>query len=187
MGSRTQGSYDILSREVMRVRIPAGVAVSTREDLSQYVELRVSTPNGISNRIEIPLNPGQAAAAVAGGPGYVFLDTGVKVNVAAHVSDGTATPDQAIGVAPDAAVRVQPIEPHPLASAIKLTATFPLKGTNVVSSEMSIDNIKLVGGSYVITADQLTAFSKQLVSVLLKSGTTPLADISPSTSCCSPP
>ena len=179
---KDQGSYDILSREVMRVRIPAGVAVSTREDLSQYVELRVSTPNGISNRIEIPLNPGQAATAVAGGPGYVFLDTGVKVNVAAHVDSGNATPDQAIGVAPDAAVRIQPIDrSHPLPSAIKLTATFPLKGTNVVSSEISIDNIKLVGGSYVISADQLTAFSKQLVSVLLASGTTPLADISPST------
>lgn len=49
------GSYDILSREVMRVRIPSSVATSVREDGTKVVELCVATPNGISNRLQIPV------------------------------------------------------------------------------------------------------------------------------------
>ncbi len=51
------GSFDIVSREVMRVRIPKNVAKVTRADGSEWVELYVSTPNGISNKVQIPVKP----------------------------------------------------------------------------------------------------------------------------------
>ena len=50
---------DILSREVIRVQIPADATPTTTNDepSQQYIELRVATPNGISNRVFVPYLP----------------------------------------------------------------------------------------------------------------------------------
>ena len=60
------GSFDIISREVMRVRIPGTLAnklaTVTCADGSQWVEISVSTPNGISNRLQVPVSPAKPAA-----------------------------------------------------------------------------------------------------------------------------
>ncbi|QEH32457.1 hypothetical protein OJF2_09280 [Aquisphaera giovannonii] len=61
------GDMDILSREVIRVRIPKNAAVTTTKDqppaTNRYVELYVATPNGISNRVLIPVTAKAAQQA----------------------------------------------------------------------------------------------------------------------------
>ena len=55
-------TIDVVSREVMRIHIPAGLLPTSVFDADQkakqtYVELYVATPNGISNRLLIPFVP----------------------------------------------------------------------------------------------------------------------------------
>ncbi len=52
-------SFEILSREVIHVQIPANVIPTTTEDGKTYIEVYLATPNGISNSLLIPY---QAAA-----------------------------------------------------------------------------------------------------------------------------
>jgi hypothetical protein len=85
------GSFDIISREVMRVRVPKALAPQlatvTRADGSQWVEISVSTPNGISNRLQIPVRPGTTAAASAPQPpGYTIPASGTAVTLAYYLS-----------------------------------------------------------------------------------------------------
>jgi hypothetical protein len=48
---------DIISRDVMRVLLPPGVQPTVVRDGKKYVEVVVSTPNGVSNRFPIPYGP----------------------------------------------------------------------------------------------------------------------------------
>jgi hypothetical protein len=56
-GGRT-AAFEILSREVVHVQVPANVIPTTTEDGGTYVEIYVATPNGISNSILVPYDPG---------------------------------------------------------------------------------------------------------------------------------
>ena len=47
-------AFEILSREVVHVQIPTGVTPTKTEDGNFYVEVYMSTPNGVSNSILIP-------------------------------------------------------------------------------------------------------------------------------------
>ncbi len=47
-------AFEILSREVVHVQIPANVTPTTTEEDKTYVEVFVSTPNGISNSLLVP-------------------------------------------------------------------------------------------------------------------------------------
>ena len=47
-------AFEILSREVIHVQIPANVIPTTTEDGKTYIEVYLSTPNGISNSLLIP-------------------------------------------------------------------------------------------------------------------------------------
>jgi hypothetical protein len=51
-------AFQLLSREVIHVQIPANVTPTTTEDGKTYIEIYASTPNGISNTILVPYNPG---------------------------------------------------------------------------------------------------------------------------------
>ncbi len=46
----------ILSREVMRVRLPKNLEITTTTDGQKYVELHLATPNGVSNRMLLPFS-----------------------------------------------------------------------------------------------------------------------------------
>ena len=91
------GSFDIISREVMRVRIPAMIAqhlaTVTKADGSQWVEISVSTPNGISNRLQVPVKPVPAAKPMPAAqvPGYT-LPAGTTVTLAYYVSSPSNGP-----------------------------------------------------------------------------------------------
>ena len=47
-------NVDILSREVLRIRIPADVAPTKTQDGGLFVEIHLATPNGISNSVFVP-------------------------------------------------------------------------------------------------------------------------------------
>ena len=47
-------AFEILSREVVHVQIPANVIPTTTEEGKTYVEIFLSTPNGISNSLLVP-------------------------------------------------------------------------------------------------------------------------------------
>ena len=56
VGGRS-AAFEILSREVVHVQIPANFIPTTTEDNKQYIELYLATPNGISNSLLIPYQP----------------------------------------------------------------------------------------------------------------------------------
>ncbi len=80
------GYFDILSREVLRLHIPPNVIqTATREDGSVVVEVSVSTPTGISNRVQIPVLP---AAAKTG----AFVPAPTGTGLASVSSPGSKLP-----------------------------------------------------------------------------------------------
>jgi hypothetical protein len=58
-------SFEILSREVVHVQIPSNAIPTTTEDGKTYIEVYLSTPNGISNSLLIPYVPAAPAPQVA--------------------------------------------------------------------------------------------------------------------------
>ena len=57
------GTVDILSREVVHVTIPATAIPTVTLDNKSYFEVYLATPNGISNRVLVPCQPGTTAPA----------------------------------------------------------------------------------------------------------------------------
>ena len=58
-------AFEILSREVIHVQIPANVIPTTTEDGKTYIEIYLATPNGISNSLLVPYKPATATPLVA--------------------------------------------------------------------------------------------------------------------------
>ena len=58
-------SFEVLSREVLHVQIPANVIATTTDDNKTYIEVYVATPNGISNSLLVPYLPATPAPQVA--------------------------------------------------------------------------------------------------------------------------
>ena len=58
-------AFEILSREVVHVQIPSGVIPTTTEDGKTYIEVFLSTPNGISNSLLIPYQAAPSPQQVA--------------------------------------------------------------------------------------------------------------------------
>jgi hypothetical protein len=63
--SSTSGTFDIVSREVLQVNIPASGLPTVTVDNQQYLEVRVASPAGISNAVLIPVKSADASAAAA--------------------------------------------------------------------------------------------------------------------------
>tara|TARA_R110002095_G_scaffold111981_1_gene97824 strand:- start:13829 stop:17071 length:3243 start_codon:yes stop_codon:yes gene_type:complete len=61
-------AFSLLSRDVMEVRIPAGVQVihkeNSREFPNGFVDVHVATPYGVSGHLAIPVIPGSQSAAL---------------------------------------------------------------------------------------------------------------------------
>jgi hypothetical protein len=162
------GNYDILSREVLKVHIPPNVQTATREDGTSVVEIYVSTPNGISNKVQIPLRPGgMATIAPVNPPGFVLVDDTLSVPLSAHATgSGSATaydlPPTAF--AADAHLRLQPINPpSPPPPMVDVTMTFD---TSIGTVSRTITNVVWDGNFYTITPTQLTTFAADLLTLL---------------------
>ncbi len=163
------GSYDILSREVMRVHLPGSLQMATRDDGTKVVELYVSTPNGISNRIEIPVKPDAKAppvAAVASGPGYTIVDPELKIGLAANVTGDKASVVGVRHFANGVQLRIQPTDrTSPLPLSISLSASFALPN-GLLTQPIQIEDIQLRGDMYVVRAEQLNDFADQIFQLL---------------------
>ena len=59
-------SFEVLSREVLHVQIPANVTPTTTEDGNTYIEIYVATPDGVSNSLLIPFTPATPAPSTFG-------------------------------------------------------------------------------------------------------------------------
>ncbi len=135
---KDSGGFDILSREVMRVRIPANCRLTVREDTQPVIELYVATPTGISNRLHIPVKPAPAPApapkptgfGIPASPAYTFVDTNLTIPIAAHVVGTGRTAVLAFDrwgpFPPGTQVRIQPLVPNP-PEAIDIKFVYPME------------------------------------------------------------
>ena len=55
----TPDQFDIISREVLDVKLPSAAIKTVTEDGKDYLEVLVATPAGISNRLLVPFQPKQ--------------------------------------------------------------------------------------------------------------------------------
>ncbi len=171
------GGFGILSRQVMRVRIPANVKTAMREDNQQVVELYVSTPNGISNKLQIPLTPASKAAAspppppvfaVATTPGFTFVDTTLAIPVSGYmVGTGTTATLTVSAKNPfptGTQIRIEPnLLPTPPA-AIDLQVVFQMNG---VLLPVTLTNVPLdSNNNYVLSGTLLDNFAGQVYNLL---------------------
>ena len=86
-------AIEILSREVMRVTVPAsllGTEMADRPD-RPYLEVVAATPNGISNRLAIPIKPVKPPEKVAGS-GYNWKAAPSYVAYARYNESGVIDP-----------------------------------------------------------------------------------------------
>lgn len=171
------GSYDIMSREVMRVRIPANVSKAKREDGQDIIEVYVATPNGISNKMQIPVkDPDKPAPAPVftptTAPGYTFVDTSIRIGVNVTNTGTAASPITGFvsvrKFPPGSQVRIQPTDlTPPLPKAVDIQMTFTVgSGANVYQLPIIIPNVPLVpadtGDTYIINSDLLDKLATQL-------------------------
>ena len=98
------GVFDILSREVIRLRIPPGVATVTRADGSLVVEAFISTSTGISSKLQIPVR--QAAKPA---PPPVFSP--IAENPSLALADSTLTIQEKYTAGPPASTVRVPFGP----------------------------------------------------------------------------
>ena len=112
---KDMGSYNVQSREIMRVRIPSGIPLqtATRGDGTQVVELYVSTPNGISNRLQIPVGTpcpsGRIVVSQPAGPGYALVDQTMIITM-----KGSLDKDKKLVVGDPIPYSGQPVQLSPL-------------------------------------------------------------------------
>ena len=167
------GSYNVQSREVMRVRIPSGNLVhpATRGDGSQVVELYVSTPNGISNRLQIPLDPAKTRLTPPPTSSttarYSLADPNLKIQVKARRNDdGTIATVGPIPFPPVTSIRLVPMgSDRPDKVAVRFA--IPISTTGV-ASPLEISDVEPDPSSGVITLDssQLDLLAKKFLATL---------------------
>jgi hypothetical protein len=169
------GTYDILSREVIRIHLPAGLNTTLRDDgksktETEVVELQVATPNGISNRLQIPVRPpGKVDLTAVGTAGYNFLNPNVALQFA--TTDNTLATGFFAVTDPTAVIRILPTVPtKPLPRSITLQVSVDIpSGNNKKTSilpTIPIKNVPLVGDAYVVPQKALQQFGKDLFTAL---------------------
>lgn len=147
------GSYAIVSREVVRLRIPANVNPTTRGDGSQVVEIYLATPNGISNKLQVPVAEAGAKAAAAPSVGYTLR---TKALTLTYEYDPN----------PKAPVLTRFVASHPttidfalaspaLIQPTSVQATFQFKTGSQVAPPISLPSEPVDGGTYKIIGARL--------------------------------
>lgn len=172
------GSFNVVSREVMRVKIPAKVTTATREDGQTVVEMYVSTPNGISNRLRIPVGPPVVAAASRPAPPvfsgasttstYTFVDSELKVSFDAYVENNVVVANSLRRFPADTRLRIQPTgRSQALYDAINLRVTFAVPGrANTVAPPIDLLNVPRQDDFYFLQAGHLDQIANGLQQML---------------------
>ena len=173
-GKDTPGDVEIISREIVRVKVPreARPALLRGDDRQLYIEVFLATPNGISNRLLIPFEETpkpQAAAVRAVGPAaFTFADDAMVVNGTVQVVNGQAAlVPRSVDLAE---VRILAIAPPTNPSPITATFSFPVqKALNavVVVPEIGFDPARRC---YVIPQEKLMAMAEDLFGKLRDNG-----------------
>ena len=158
------GGYEILSREVMRVRIPPGAQAITK-DGHDYLELYVGTPNGISNHVLIPVVEAKVAAPAP--PRGTFLMKTPSVTIAYKIApeidgsirtlafnDRNTTPKS---------VDIQLAAPGPLNPAT-IDVSFVLDDSRGIHRELSVTSNPFQSDSstYSIPVEKIADIMKQV-------------------------
>lgn len=166
---------DILSREIVRIKYPANsLQTTTLSDGKEVIEIYLATPNGISNRLSIPLK-GQKAAAPAS-TGYnlsakeISYDVELKVDPATRgyiVNAVDVTAPDKLEIQPEV-----PVSPRPQEVKVTLKSMTSDKTPQAIR-EHEIGNIKLNDKAiaYVITKDQQKKLGEFVASVLASAPT----------------
>ena len=179
------GVYDILSREIIRVRIPSDVKTVTRADGTRHIELFLSTPNGISNKLQIPLMPPAKPATepsfseFSENPGLAFENTDLKLR---YVYDPATKQYQAQNFLPGASLRIVPVSAAPnLISGDKATIrfVFELSDTNKVVNPIVISDVEYDPETrgFKLKSAQLNELSKQIFAMLKPAAITLTPDL----------
>jgi hypothetical protein len=134
------GSYNIQSREIMRVRIPPNaVQTAKRPDGTLVVDLYVSTPNGISNRLQIPVAPAPKATPApapqfpySAPVGYVVTNPTLRVLVNGKLdTGGSLVYDSQRKLPSDVSLTIFPVGVAPQ-GPLTVQLTFPFSATTVL-------------------------------------------------------
>lgn len=179
------GSYLIQSREVMRVRVPANVAKVERADGTEAVEVNVSTPTGVSNRLLIPIRPKPPAkppAPAAPAPGLAdtatIVDPVVTIRYTAKVkSDGGLVRGTRLGVLSGSRVRFLPAAAPSLADKAEVSLEFPVASPKTtVLNAFRISDVVFENGCYVLKEAQLNDLAARIEALLAGSSLDPKAE-----------
>ncbi len=165
-------AIDIISREVLRVSIPAGVSTMEMYDADTkttktYVEVYVATPTGISNRLPIPYVP---TATAAPAPGYAIdaKSQNLTVNYTLRRDGPTAlrpvngTPaDQS-----DLTINwTSPLGTAPKAVQVSITFTYKNAKITIPLNKPIVQGSR---GKYKLAAPDLQAIAKQFIDEIAK-------------------
>lgn len=171
------GSYLIQSREVMRLRVPKGVATVKRADGSEAVEVNVSTPTGISNRLLIPVEPKPAAktpapTATTLPTSATIVDPVVNIQYEAKVkADGTIDRGNRRGVPSGRIVRILPANTSNLDKFADVSFEFlvpaPPKATVLKAITIKDVELDLANKCYFLSEKQIDELASQ-IEVLLQ-------------------
>jgi hypothetical protein len=71
VGNAEAKNKEMMSRQVMKVTVPAGVQTVKYDD-GPYARIHIATPYGVSTELEVPVMSKAAAAAAAPKPGFAF-------------------------------------------------------------------------------------------------------------------
>jgi hypothetical protein len=170
------GTYNIVSREVLRVHLPDDMATAFREDGQEIVEFYVSTPNGISNRLQIPVRPAPvvvrpAFSTPAQGQSYLLPTDRLTIPINAHIETAGSEPiAHGVGEIPfDQTLTFKPtLTSDPMPPAIN--ARFVFVGTaNTLLPPIDLTSIPFDEGTglYVMGASHIeelaTSLFKQVI------------------------
>ena len=171
---------DIVSREVIHLKLPKGVRPSTiksvaDEDLAKkdrrlaskdYVELYLATPNGISNRLLIPFKPKGAPADHPSESAYILLDDSLTIRATITPNaDGKSFKPELLAFKAAEMIRIKPLSPPANDSeTVDVEMIFPIDGDILIKSTTS--GVPYRNGAYVIAREALEALAKDFLTKL---------------------
>jgi hypothetical protein len=165
-------NLDLLSREILRVKLPKNLETTTTHEGKSYVEIHLATPNGISNRLLVPLDrPDQAIAAPPAPVGYTLLDDRLSVTARLAPTGQNSYDARSFDVSRESQIRIVPLQrpdqevgnAYPPASV-----TFRFTVEKDVVIEVTLPGVTYEQGakSYVIGPGDLKTFAAEFLQKL---------------------
>jgi hypothetical protein len=159
---------ELLSREILRVKLPKNLETTQTHEGKNCVEVHLATPNGISNRLLVPLDRAEETASASHAvPGYTLLDE--RLTVAARlVATGPSTyKAEPLPVAQGSKIRIVPHEePMDKTATVSVTLRFAVDNEVVKVDLNNIPYDDKSTKSYLIGPDSLFIFARDFIKKL---------------------